>query len=448
MYTNKDKQIYKFSVIKWLLVIFLLYVAVHSFLTAWAGSLTGLYAPIKVIQDVIVALILIPTAVYIVRNKQVHDWVIQDLLSWIIIAYGSMHLALLFLFDLIGSKAAIAGIIFNLRFLVIFLCIRILLYGRPALKKAIFLPASKAIVVIGTIVALLAIVQVTIMPRDFLVSFGYDGVMAPAPVSTVDSRADTLRAFGTLQGPNELGAYLILPLCIAFGTFVKNRRIIYGMSAMIMGAALVLTHSRSAMLAGLVALFIMLLSEYRQHLTGRRLGVGLLALCLFAIGTLLGAEVSPQIRVFVFHSSSDDSSLIEGSTGDHLTATLAGIRDVLSNPLGYGPGGAGPAAFYTVNEKPRIAENYFVQIAQEVGILGMTLFLVICVLIVRRLMHLKQDNFITSLIASFIGISVTCLFLHTWTDEAVAYTWWIFAAIALSSESRLGIIKSNKKDEE
>jgi amino acid permease len=95
-------------------------------------------------------------------------------------------------------------------------------------------------------------------------------------------------------------------------------------------------------------------------------------------------------------------------------------------------GTAGPASVYNAR-KTRISENYFIQITQELGWLGLAIFLAILILVGRELWLRKSDILAASLFASLIGLTVVNLVSHGWTDDTLAYLWWGLAGIAIAA---------------
>jgi O-antigen ligase len=81
---------------------------------------------------------------------------------------------------------------------------------------------------------------------------------------------------------------------------------------------------------------------------------------------------------------------------------------------------------------PRIAENYYLQIGQEVGVAGMAVFAAINILIGKELWKRRQDPLSKILLATLIGLSVVNMLLHAWTDDTLAYLWWGLTGIALA----------------
>jgi hypothetical protein len=125
------------------------------------------------------------------------------------------------------------------------------------------------------------------------------------------------------------------------------------------------------------------------------------------------------------------SSAPESSNYGHRAALERAVKDVAHHPLGSGVGTAGPQSVYN-KDLPRIAENYYLQIGQEIGIAGMILFIAIITLVLMELYHRKDDPMALALFASLLGLSMVGLLSHVWTDDTLAYIWWGLAGISLS----------------
>ena len=59
-------------------------------------------------------------------------------------------------------------------------------------------------------------------PLDFLTHFGYNKDTTIAPYDLIDANPNAPRAFATLRGPNDYGAYLILPLVIVLAYLIPR----------------------------------------------------------------------------------------------------------------------------------------------------------------------------------------------------------------------------------
>jgi hypothetical protein len=130
-----------------------------------------------------------------------------------------------------------------------------------------------------------------------------------------------------------------------------------------------------------------------------------------------------------------NSAVKTTSNGAHASALKNGVTDVLHQPFGDGPGTAGPASVYNGKHPARIAEDYYVQVAQETGWLGVVLFLGIAVLVALELYgYVGSSRLALVAFASFVGIAFVNLVSHAWADDTLAYVWWGIAAIALARE--------------
>jgi len=411
-----------------LLVIFFAYISIHPFIAALVGSSTGNFALIKIWKDIVVGLIAIPTITYGLVKGDIRKKLLEDRLMWFTALYTFLTFIVFIVNQSYENKSGFAGLVFNLRFIALFFTVRILLYGfAKSDEKTVYVRSflSKWVIITATLVALLGVVQTLILPSNFMTNFGYNGVTTINPVSTVDDNASMRRAFSTLNDANEFGAYLIIPIMLGIEKLMRTKKWYYvaGVATMILG--LYLSHSRAAIL-GLVVSSVIFAAPYISRRLSRQravlVGVGLVSIIAVI---LIAATMYPPVRLAVFHSSPKDGSLIQGSTFDHYNATKDGIKDVINHPFGRGVGEAGPASFYhTADGKSRIAENYYIQIAQEVGFIGLILFIATVVAGLRQVLSTKDVVYSKSFFAGFIGVSIVALFLHTWTSDAVAYIAW------------------------
>lgn len=431
-----------------LVALFFLYISVHPFLTAFVGSLTGVYAPIKIWKDIVVALIATIGLIFSITTRHRRTVVWSSNIVRIIAAYTLLTFIMFFYHQSYKDDSGYAGLIFNLRFIALFFAIYVFLklknIQRESIKKS-FSDLKSLVLGIGTVVAFFGILQVTVLPVGIMQFFGYDGIYTISPVSTVDNNPNMRRAFSTLRGPNELGSFLILPLVIAAEYLISTRRKIYGVYLTIIASGIYFSHSRSAAIGAIVAISIVGLG-YASKVFSQKTKIVLSAiiLCTFLTMLILSTTYAP-LRLIVFHSSPGDDSLIEGSTLDHFRATINGVKDASQHLLGRGVGEAGPASFYqTDSEPPRIAENYYVQLAQETSVAGTMLFVaVLAYLTCKMYRYGAAEN--TNLIASIAGLSVVAFFLHTWADDPTAYTMWGMMAITLAAGGKTNERTTNKK---
>jgi len=140
----------------------------------------------------------------------------------------------------------------------------------------------------------------------------------------------------------------------------------------------------------------------------------------------------------ILHTDKNSKALVSSNQG-HAAAFKNGIKDIIHQPLGAGVGTAGPASIYNEN-KGRIAENYYLQIGQEAGVLAMAVFIAIIILVGRELWLRRADPLAIALLASLAGLSFVNMLSHAWADDTISYLWWGLAAIYLAP----AILKANK----
>ena len=150
-----------------------------------------------------------------------------------------------------------------------------------------------------------------------------------------------------------------------------------------------------------------------------------------SVGLYISFRHNTRFQNFVFHTQTN-SAVKSTSDQGHTSALKNGLHDVIHNPLGNGPGSAGPASVYNTGHPTRIAENFYVQIGQEAGWLGLLLFILINVGVGYLLWLRRSDPLALCLFASLIGLSFINMLSHSWADDTIAYLWWGLAGIAMA----------------
>jgi hypothetical protein len=157
---------------------------------------------------------------------------------------------------------------------------------------------------------------------------------------------------------------------------------------------------------------------------------------LFGLIIVIGAIATLALRHtnhfedIILHTNQHSTS-VTTSDQAHENYLRNGLDDVLHQPLGRGTGTAGPASVYN-NHPARLAENYFLQIGQEVGWLGLFLFLAINWFVGKQLWDKRRDSLALLLLATLIGITIVNMFSYAWTDDSLSYIWWGLAGIMLA----------------
>jgi len=422
----------KYTVLSWVsgftMVIFLL-MPFHAFLTVWGSSLVGHYTLLRLWKEALLVICIAGAIYLIATDHKIRSHTLTRRLVWLIFSYMLLTVAwgLLALNQHdVNAKALGYGLIVNLRFLAFFLVTWTVALRLTRLRNhwqwLVYWPA---IIVVG-----FGLLQAFILPHDFLRHFGYGAATIPA-YETINHNQHYVRVISTLRGANPLGAYLVIPISLISVLLLRGQRnwrqAVFLVAAL---AVLFFSFSRSAWvgtgLSVAVLLFLGGLSRRSVQITLAVIG------SLVLVGAVLAISLRHDMNFenFVLHTQTH-SAVPSTSNQGHLTALKTGLEDLRHHPLGDGPGTAGPASVY--NDHPaRIAENYFIQVGQEVGWLGLLMFILIN-LGVGYLLYLRRaDPLALSLFASLIGLTFINMLSHAWADDTLAYVWWGLAGIAMA----------------
>jgi hypothetical protein len=407
----------------------------HALFTTWLGSTFGYLDLFRIWKELLIAL-MVPMASWLVyKDRQLRVWFKGSRLVLLVLLYVLLHL-LMGMYALATNKvnpeALIYALLINLRFPV-FLLLMVIVAAKTDLKKH----WPKIILWPAAVVVTFGLLQQFVLPTDFLTHFGYGQETIPA-AQTVDEKPEYRRIQSTLRGANPFGAYLLVLIIALVALMLRKGSIhqesipralyaVYLVPAMLL---LFFTYSRSAWLGLLAALAFLVFWKVRPG-QRRLLLIAAAAFTLFFAGTVWLLRDNDRVQNTLFHS--DESSLSsESSNAGRLRQLQAGAQDILHEPLGRGPGTAGPASVR--NDQPaRIAENYYVQIAQEVGIIGLAFFIVIYLWVARTLWRQRRDPLSQILLASLLGLTLINLLSHAWTDDTLSLIWWGLAGLVIGS---------------
>jgi hypothetical protein len=416
-------------------VAILLLLPFHALLSTWGGTAIGPLLVWKSWKELFMAGLIPIVILYCALRPDVAKKVWDGWLMRLIAVYVLLHVV----FALVSQasfEAVIAGLMMNLRFLAIFVLGYLIAASNHPWGKTLWKFAPAWVFITTVVLSLMAIAQVTVLPKDFLAQFGY-GPGTVMPYTVIDDQPDALRAQATLDGPNTLGSYLLIGLAASLVfVILQKRNWLAGLSLGLGVFALILTSSRSAWLGAgaAVAVLAFTLVPRKTLITWAKWGT--IPAIIVGLGFLWAASTIPALRLAVFHSTTERASLTTGSSDKHWLEITNGLSDAASNPLGQGVGTAGPASYYNTNYYPKIAENYYIQIAQEVGLFGALLFIAINSMVVYALWRRRHEGWGKVLLASFVGITAINLFLHGWADDPTALTWWGIAGLYLGADNK------------
>jgi hypothetical protein len=435
----------KYTVLSWvsgMTMLILLLMPFHALLTVWGSSL---YTAFRLWKEVLLVLCVLGMLYLLATDHKIRTHTLSRRLVWLILLYVLLNViwgVLALNQHDVTRKALGYGLIVNLRFLIFFLVTWAVALRMSRLRShwqwIVYWPAMG--------VAAFGLLQIFVLPHDFLRHFGYGPATIPA-IETINHNSHYVRIASTLRGANPLGAYLLIPISLLIVLLLTPKRRTWLQAGFLAGLLVVLffSFSRSAWIGALLTIVVILLLCVRTR-PARRVTLGIVAgLVVVAAGLTAVFHQNSRFENFVFHTQTH-SAAPESSNEHHLTSLKEGLHDLWRQPLGHGPGTAGPASVYNTGHKPRIAENYFIQVCQETGWIGFGLFVLINIGVGYLLWLRRADPLALSLFASLIGLTFINLLSHAWTDDTLAYVWWGLAGVAMAPDRKAEAAEEAQKD--
>ncbi len=424
------------NVLKLVFLVLVVALPLSTPITVWAGSNSNIFI-VSAWKEILLALTM-PVVLYILASEpKARVYLLRDRSVQL-----SLVLILLYLMmTIVGWRGleTIAGLAIGTRFLYVYLIARLV----GCFDTDFWRVFARYLIAVAAVVALLGVLQVTILPRDFLAHFGYDlpgtDTAGIPPAYHLITGSELERAQSTLRGPNVLGAFLLLPILLVFGWSQtkkarSNKPLSYGLISL-MGLAVLLSYARSAWLGLMIGTGVILMVGKRRWL--RWQVIALVLIVTAGMGMIFVLRDSGLGRSILLHADPETGTSI--SNQGHLEASTQALRQIVDQPLGTGVGSAGPASTLTNKSDAKVAENYYLQVGQEIGILGAILFGWLTLYLGLHFYHYRLRTIALVMLASLGALTICNLLLHTWSEEAVAMTWWALAGLTY----RTVIIKHN-----
>ncbi|AHB42142.1 hypothetical protein RAAC3_TM7C00001G0280 [Candidatus Saccharibacteria bacterium RAAC3_TM7_1] len=403
------------------LLVVLFGVVLHAPLSVWLSSLWPDYTElIKAWKEILLFGLAVIAVILLTKER---EWrrLLRVRLVQLSIGFILLHLLLLPVFWQ-GLAPSVAGLMIDLRFIAVFLLFYALTLLDPgALRSLVKTTAVGAVIIVG-----FGLLQITVLPDDFLARFGYSKTTI-TPYSTIDKNPDFVRINSTTRGPNPLGAMSVVYVSLLLAWLVYRWRRLSvtwrlwtasGIFATL--AVMFASFSRSAYMALIASMGIS--GALASKVSTKYLFVGLsvtVVAGLAGVG-LLGS--SDWFANVVLHED-PESVVIEKSNPAHIASLEEGVNRLAKQPLGAGIGSTGSAVLYGVQGGPTI-ENYYLFVAHEAGWLGLATFMAIVILVLKELYHRRDSWLGVALFASGIGLAIIGLLLPVWTDDTTSITWW------------------------
>lgn len=376
-----------------------------------------------------------------------------DRIDWLVTTYGGI-VGLYYLFPRLfvhptdpfaigpptDSQALNLGIRQALLFLVLFVAARHLELDesfRDRFARAVFLTGA-ALAAIGAYEYWLSdswndfVVNTVQLPRFRVEVIGvFTG--SPTDIRVYSAGAGSAVRIGSVfLDPLLFGTWLIPPLAIGAERLLRGSRwplVVAGCGVMVV--AILLTQTRGAIAGMVIVMAILLRPSPRRQVSARArfLAVGAVALILLAPIVVSSGVLSRSLGT---------ANGAEGSNQDHLTRTRAAFDQLVHEPLGgglaTGPGLGDRLGISNLTN----AENYYLQLGNETGVVSAVIFVIVVFLVIGRLRSAREapDVLAPSWRAAFIALSIVSFIMGLWAMPAVALLVW----------SGLGIVTPAPRD--
>lgn len=407
----------------------IVYMPFHVFLTQSVSLATGGLNEWKVAKDVVLILALILTLVLVWGQRKGTKLFNRLVLASVL--YGLIYLVVWAVNPDIYRQTALLGTLYNTRvvgYALLGVGANILAPQLLSEKRLI-----KVVVSVAAMVAFLGLIQY-FLPKDTLTHFGYSVTRGVKPAFFIDDKVNLPRIMSTLRDPNSLGAYLVLPICLAVGLFMKTqkRRLLFGGLIILQLLALFLTFSRGGLVAAIIAIGVLIVLQFRQWLRAHLMLIAKISIVLVVVFGVVGyTQRNRYVTQNVILHSDKSTVALQDSNDLHVSFARKGAIATAERPFGHGPGTAGIVSIQNQHGGV-LTENYYVQLGYEVGVLGLAVFLAIWAYVVLEL-NKRRSMLTYSLLASAAAYAFLCLIMHLWSNEAVAAQWWLLSGVIISS---------------
>lgn len=408
----------------------------HAFITVWLSTFIGNYTWLRLWPAAVTGILFIILLVSLANNpdeRQLyrHSYLLKIILGYTIfvVVFGVVA----YLLKGVSLKAVAYGILLDVRFFIWFLFAFLIAKRSTQFQKHWWLIT----VIPLALVTLFALFQFFVLPSDFLSHFGYERGRTIPALQTINEDQSTIRAQSFLRGPNQLGLYLMFGMSLMIAVFVRaksrtvRKKLIFGLGMACLMIALFATHSRSAWLGLVAVIGTAFVVDMGKRIPRRQLVIICAGLVLVGGGSFVALQHTATFKDVILHASTDSKNNHDSNAG-HLNGIKSGLDDIANNPLGDGPGTAGPASAYNTLQPPRISESQYLNVGQELGWFGLIFFFGMTVFLGVRLFLMRKDPLSYGLFLSLVGVSVANIFMYSWFDETLAYMWWGLAGLVVA----------------
>jgi O-antigen ligase len=413
---------------------YVLYMPLHIFLSQSLSVVTGGLDVWKAAKDIVLVFAVFP--LLFIAYKQ---GALKNKYVTLFAGLGAAYVVLYFLFLLFATDldktSTITAAVYNTRILGYFLLGFVVASAKES--KRYVRSLTKALLIMCGVVATLGVLQY-FLPKDLLTHVGYSLERGMKPMFFIDDKPDFPRVMSTLRDPNSLGAFLSLPILYAV-TFLRSKKdkrkqmvgtqkhMVYLLAVSL--ACLLLTFSRSGVVTLVFAgtALVVLTTKNKRHLLRRYAPLALVGV-LVIVSLFVVFRNTYTVKNLIFHA--DESSAELDPNELRVSFGKQALAHIQKYPFGEGPGTAGLVAIS--NPKGGVlTENYYLQIAYEVGVVGLLLFVAVSgVVMILLYKQVHGSSLALVVFCSGVGIAAFGMLNHSWSNESLAFVWWFSAGLA------------------
>lgn len=232
---------------------------------------------------------------------------------------------------------------------------------------------------------------------------------------------------GMFGNPNDMAIHLvtIIPICIAllFTTRGLVRKALYGACAALLLAGLLVTFSRGGFLGMMGAGLVLAWKIGRRN---RVAIIGLMLAMSLAFVVFAPSGYTDRLTSIVDHSRDQ-----LGSASARQELLFKSIKVALRHPLF----GVGMGNFPIVSTNNKVSHNAYTQVAADMGLAAMLIYIMFIVAPLRRLREIERDSLANPRTTRFyylaVGLqaSLTAYMISSFFGS-VAYQWYVYYLVA------------------
>lgn len=230
-----------------------------------------------------------------------------------------------------------------------------------------------------------------------------------------------VRIGSVLLNDLNLAFYLVLPFAIGIERAVRRTASPLALLTLVAtGAALLLTQTRSGIIAGLIVAFVALLPAAGRPRHWRT------NVALILTGLAIAA-VPAAVSTGVINRFAQVENKTDQSTAGHTAGFWSGLQTIGAHPLGQGLGTAAGIGQRFAVAGDQVPENTYLDVGDEIGVLPMLLFTALTLVLITRLRRSarrQHDPLVMATYAAAAGLAVAAWFLQAWLDFSVSWTFW------------------------